>query len=217
MLSIHAQKDMSTKVENDQSTEVGNDKTTTVEGKNSLTVRRSDSTSVGGKRSVTVSGELSRTIEKLATEKFNAGLKQTVTGNADVDITGVRTVHVNEADRLNAKEILQQANERIFSEVGPSHCYITLDCIQLHSNDVSLRGLNSILLTNEVCDLGLWQSRMELKCGDSSITIMPNEIQIKSQTVTIAADTKATITGPGGKVELTSGIVEITGGQVKLN
>lgn len=96
-VTIHAQKNMSTRVLNDQSATVGNDRSVTAGNDQSTTVGRDDTVTVARDRTIDVGGERRETVVGHTSLVVQAGNRsqQVAAGNSDEQVMGNRSVTVN--------------------------------------------------------------------------------------------------------------------------
>jgi type VI secretion system secreted protein VgrG len=242
-LFIHAGHDYRRKVLNDERTEIdhdesraiGNDQTLEVNGKRTKTVHKDETITVKQKRETTVQGDNTRhvhgkdtqtvqkeqmvtvhgprtvTVDQLDKGLYNAGRDQTVTGDDKLHVTQRQVVI---------------ADDEWLAVQGPTELSLKGGHARLNAGgDITLKvdGGQLYMQKNGTAILEC-NEQVELRCGESSITVTPTKIEIASPQVQLSgANGAVTLDRTGANttgLNVTSTAMvknELTGALVKAN
>lgn len=163
LVTIHAQKDMSTTVLNDRDDTTKNNRTVVVEADDSETVGSNQTVDVGADQEVTVGGD--RATKVTGDEELSVGVnrKVNVAGSQETNITGERTVTVVSSDELT---------------VSVDRSVNTGTEFQLEAGtEIGLSGGVQISLEAPVIKLAA-DAMIELKVGPSTVKLTPAGVEV---------------------------------------
>jgi type VI secretion system secreted protein VgrG len=201
---LQAQKDLNELVKNNHSTTVGaNQKNTvganqtesiganqtvSVGANQSLSVGANQSISVKGNRSITVSGKETTSITGTRTNTVTGDVTNTFQSNQKTDITGNDTLTVT-------------GNQSVTVNGGQASLTVT-----------------SIYKVDATAEIQIQApAKITLTCGDSTITMTPSAIDIKSTTINVHGTGVVTVTGDGAAHIISKTQVDADGGGAKLS
>jgi type VI secretion system secreted protein VgrG len=186
-VTIHAQYDMSTTVEHDQILNVHNNRTATIDVDDTETVTGNQTISVDGNQQIAVKGNREETVDGTEKITINSSRTEHVTGSEEVTIDAA-TKHTINADftRNSTGNYTLTADGNIKTDAG--------------SNWEGSGGAKALLKAPEIKIEG--QSKIEIVCGGSSITLEPAKI---------------TVSSGSGSIDVHAPGVDVKGAKIQLN
>ncbi len=186
-ITVHAQYDMNTTVEHDQTLTVHNNRSANIDVDDSESVKGNQTLSIDGNQQISVKGNRQETIDGDESITINASRTEHVTGSETVTIDAA-TEHTINADftRSAAGNYTLKADGNIKTEAGSNW--------EGHGASKLLLKAPEILIEAD--------SKIEVVCGGSSITLEPAKI---------------TATSGSGSIDVHTPGVDVKGGKIQLN
>lgn len=215
---FHAQKDFHRFVENDDDLKVEHDQTITVKNNRTLVVSE-------GYEKITIDkGDRERTVSKGNDTLTVTEGKRTVTVKADTSLTvqegnhtitvstGKQTVEVKADTTLTVLE----GKHAVTVSQGDQTVTVTKGSVTVEAGTaITLKvGSNSIVIDKQ--GVVIDAQKITLKVGGNSVALAPAGVEVKGTTVKVTGDTETKIAGLTTAVS-GSGMLELTGGMVKIN
>jgi type VI secretion system secreted protein VgrG len=202
-VTVHAQYDMSTTVEHDQTLTVHNNRTSTIDVDDTETVTGNQTISVDGNQQTSVKGNQTLSVDGNQQITVKGNREETVDGTENITINSSRTEHVTGSEEVTIDGATKHAINADFTRNSTGNYTLTSDGnikTDAGSNWEGHGGAKALLKAPEIKIEG--QSKIEIVCGGSSITLEPAKI---------------TVSSGSGSIDIHAPGVDVKGGKIQLN
>ncbi|MBK8943541.1 MAG: peptidoglycan-binding protein [Polyangiaceae bacterium] len=194
MITLHAQRDLSERVNKDHDTQVGGnavvavgkDRTTTVAGAARSSVGGDSLEEVRGARHVGVAGSSSKTVVGNSVER--------VSGHRTVDVKGQATTRARASASM-------RVDDKASLHAGSS-LSVTVGSDPTASGSLSTTGSWNVGADGDVVLRAAKSVRIE--CGETVLTLLPDKLEIRAKTVDVKGTDLTLVRGKDGVLELAS-------------